>query len=123
MRPITGAGMVAILSMLFFSPCKAAAVQSVQITEPFVNVYERLDPKSNVLETAAKGKRFDLLYAGPLWYQVKVRDQIGWVERKAGRVVEGTDVFSIVLSIVVICAVLAGTIYTVSLYIKKQKTA
>jgi hypothetical protein len=52
-----------------------------------------------------------------------VHDQIGWVERKAGRVVEGTDVFSIVLSIVVICAVLAGTIYTVSRYIKKQKTA
>ena len=123
MRSITVAGIVAILSMLCFSPFKVAAAQYVQITEPFVNVYERLDPKSNVLETAAKGKRFDLIYAGPLWYQVKVHDQIGWVERKAGRVVEGTDVFSMVLSIVLICAVLAGTIYTVSLYIKKQKTA
>jgi hypothetical protein len=123
MRSITVAGMAAVLSVLCFSPFKAMAVQYVQITEPFVNVYERLDPKSNVLETASKGKRFDLIYAGPLWYQVKVRDQIGWVERSAGRVIEGTDVFSTVLSIVLICAVLVGTIYTVALYIKKQKTA
>jgi hypothetical protein len=123
MRSVTVAAGAAVLAMLLLSPfsAEAAARQYVQITEPFVNVYERLDPKSSVILTAPKGKRFDLIYAGPLWYQVKVQDQIGWIERKAGRVVEGRNILSTVLSITLLIALLAGTLYFVFSYIKKQK--
>ncbi|MGA2506708.1 MAG: SH3 domain-containing protein [Chitinispirillaceae bacterium] len=123
MRFITATGIVAALSVLFFSPAKAAATQYVQISEPFVNVYEQLDPKSNVLKMVKKGDRLELDFAGDKWYKVKVGDQIGWVERTAGDVVEGSNSFSTVLSIVLIGILLAATIYVVTLYIKKQKMA
>jgi agmatine/peptidylarginine deiminase len=115
----------AVLAMMLIFPVtsNAASQQYVQITESFINVYERLDPKSPVIVMAKKGDRFDLIYAGPIWYQVKVKDQIGWIERKAGRVIEGNNVFSTILSIVVVCALLAGTLYFVLRVIKKQKTA
>jgi hypothetical protein len=123
MRFITLAGIAVIFSVVLLSPFKAAATQYVKITDPFVNVYEKLDPKSNVLKMVKKGDRLDLLYPGPIWYQVKVGDNIGWVERKAGTVVEGTSVLSTVLPIALIIVLLSGTIFGVSAYIKKQKTA
>jgi hypothetical protein len=114
----------AVFAVLTLVPMNAsAASQQVKITEPFVNVYERLDPKSNVLVMAKKGDRFDLIYEGPLWYQVKVKDQIGWIERKAGQVVEGRNLISLIASILVICGLLAGTIIFVARRINKQKTA
>jgi hypothetical protein len=115
----------AVLAILLIVPATTAAAsqQYVQITESFTNVYERLDPKSPVIIMAKKGDRFELIYAGPLWYQVKAKDQIGWIERKAGRVIEGKNVFSTILSIVVVCVLLAGTFFVVSRVIKKQQTA
>jgi hypothetical protein len=124
MRHVTLTVGTAIFALMLLSPFSVtAAEQSVQITEPFVNVYERLDPKSTVIKLAKRGDRFDLIYAGPLWFQVKVQDQIGWIERKAGRVVEGKGLFSTIIPIVLICVLVAGTFYVVSSYIKKQKTA
>jgi hypothetical protein len=123
MRSITLSISAATLAVLLLSPCKAAATQYVKISEPFVNVYEQLDPKSNVLKMVKKGDRLELDFAGDKWYKVRVGDQIGWVERKAGHVVEGTDVFSIVLSAVLVCMLVAGTIFVVASFIKKQKTA
>lgn len=123
MRFITLAGIAAVFSIAFFSPSKAAAMQYVQISDPFVNVYEKLDPKSSVLKMVKKGDRLELIYPGPIWYQVKVGDNIGWVERKAGVVVEGSNILSIVLSIAVVLVLLLGTIFGVMAYIKKQKTA
>ncbi|MBN2187868.1 MAG: hypothetical protein JW699_00330 [Chitinispirillaceae bacterium] len=124
MRPFTVTGCATLLAMLLLSPFSASAsAQYVLITDPFVNVYERLDPKSNVLVMAKKGDRFNLLYAGPLWYQVNVKNQIGWIERKAGRVVEGKNALSLIISIAVVLALTAGTVYIVASHIKKQKTA
>jgi hypothetical protein len=123
MRFITLAGIAVIFSVVLLSPFKAAATQYVKISDPFVNVYEKLDPKSNVLKMVKRGDRLELIYPGPIWYQVKVGDNIGWVERKAGSVVEGTSVLSTVLPIALIIIMLSGSIYGVAAYIKKQKTA
>jgi hypothetical protein len=124
MRSVIAAVSAAVLAMILFSPSAASAASPyVRITDPFTNVYERLDPKSTVIKLAKKGDRFDLIYAGPLWYQIKVQDQIGWVERKAGRVVEGTSLFTTIISIMLIFVLIAGTFYAVVSYIKKQKTA
>jgi hypothetical protein len=123
MRFITASSLAAVVLLVCFSPFKAAATQFVQISEPFVNVYELLDPKSTVVKMVKKGDRLELIFAGTSWYQVKVRDQTGWVERKAGVIVEGADAFSYALSIALILIALIGTIYGVVVYIKKQKTA
>jgi uncharacterized protein YraI len=122
MRFLTAISLFAVVLVVFFSPCKAAANQYVQISDPFVNVYAELDPKSPVIKMAKKGDRLELNYAGASWYNVKIRDKDGWVERRAGRLVEGTDIFSYALSIVLILIALIGTIYGVSMRIKKQKT-
>ena len=125
MRSVSFAGFAAVLALLLLSPLSVAAAsqQYVQITESFTNVYERLDPKSPVIVMAKKGDRFELIYAGPLWYQVKAKDQIGWIERKAGRVIEGKSLFSTIFSIIAVCVLLAGTFIVVSRVIKKQQTA
>ncbi len=123
MRFFPVSALAAMFCAVCFSPLKATATQYVQISDPFVNVYEKLDPKSSVLKMVKKGDRLELIYPGPIWYQVKVGDNIGWVERKAGSVVEGNGIFSTVLSIALILVALAAMVYGVSVFIKKQKTA
>jgi hypothetical protein len=123
MRFITVSSMVAMVLVFCFSPYDvSAAGQYVQITEPFVNVYEYLDPKSTVLKMAKKGDRLELIYAGPSWYSVKVGPKNGWVERTAGKIIDRPSLFTPIVSIVLILIVLAGTIYGVAYYIKKQRT-
>jgi len=85
-------------------------------------VYEFLDPKSTVLSMVKKNDRLELIYAGTTWYQVKIGAKQGWVERKAGHVVDGPSLLSPIISIIMIVLVLAGTIYGVSYYLKKQKS-
>jgi hypothetical protein len=122
MRWITLSSMVALFLVVCFSPFKAAASsQYVQISEPFVNVYEYLDPKSTVIKMVKKGDQLELSYAGTSWYNVKIGVKSGWVERKAGRLIDRPGIFSPIMSVVLIVIVLAGTIFGVSYYIKKQK--
>ena len=123
MRLVTVSGIAMMLMAVCFSPFKATASQYVQISEPFVNVYQFLDPKSTVIKMVKKGDRLELIFAGTSWYNVKVGSESGWVERKAGYVVERADVTTPVVSIILIVLVLAGTIYGASYYIKKNKTA
>jgi hypothetical protein len=123
MRFITVSFALAMSFLAFFSPTKAlGAQQFVEISEPFVNVYEFLDPKSTVLSMVKKNDRLELIYAGTTWYQVKIGAKQGWVERKAGHVVDGPSLLSPIISIIMIVLVLAGTIYGVSYYLKKQKS-
>ena len=60
------------------------------------------------------------IYAGTTWYQVKIGQKQGWVERKAGHVVDGPAFFSPAISILLVLIVLAGAMYGISLYLKKQ---
>lgn len=123
MRCITLSGMVAMLLVVCFSPFKAGASQYVQISEPFVNVYEYLDPKSSVVKMVKKGDRLELIYAGTSWYNVKVGSKGGWVERKAGSIIDQPDMVGPIVSIVLIILAVAGVAYGVFYYIQKQKTA
>jgi hypothetical protein len=60
----------------------------VQITKPFANIYEYLDPQSTIIKQAHKGEYFELVSSGTSWYQVKVKDKVGWLEMRAGNVVD-----------------------------------
>jgi hypothetical protein len=124
MKLLTLPFVMAMFLMACFSPVKAVAAQQfVEISEPFVNVYEFLDPKSTVLSMVKKGDRLELIYAGATWYQVKIGPKQGWVERKAGHVVDGSAFLSPVMVIALVVLVAAGSIYGVSTYLNKQKKA
>jgi hypothetical protein len=109
-----------------FSQASGVENRFVKIKKSFANVYEFLDPKSKIVKQAKRGDYFELVYEGTSWYQIKYAENVGWVERRAGNVVEnpsitilsipvGTFVFFIVLLI----ATFIGT----SLFIYRQKSA
>ena len=103
-----------------------AASQYVVIKKPFVSIYEYLDPKSEILVQASKNEHFELIYAGTAWYQVKVKDKVGWVEKSAGSIVDnpGYTFFSIPIgTLFFFLLLLIATITGASFLIYKQKTA
>jgi hypothetical protein len=114
---------VSLLSFFFllvsYSASNAAA-RYVEIKNPFVNVYEFLDPKSNVIIVAKKGDHFELVYEGKSWYQIKIKDKVGWLEQKAGVVVNNPQYLPLGTFFVFVILLL-GTLVGVSMYIYKQK--
>lgn len=117
-------------SLLFFcfisKSTFAESSQYVEIKKPFASVYEYLDPKSKILTQGSKGDHFELIYEGTSWYQVRVKDKVGWVEKNAGIVVNkpaitifsipvGTFFFSLLLFV--------ATVSGVTILIYRQKTA
>ncbi len=115
---------VSLLCYLFllvtYSPSYAGAAKYVEIKEPFVNVYEFLDPKSNVITQAKRGDHFELIYEGKSWYQVKVKDKVGWLDKQAGIVVNNPQYLPLG-TFFVFLILLLGTLVGVSMYIYKQK--
>ena len=103
-----------------------AETRYVEIKRPFASVYEYLDPKSQILVQATKKDHFELVYEGTSWYQVKVKDKVGWVEKGAGIVVNnpGITILSIPLgTLLFFLLLLVATITGASFLIYKQKTA
>lgn len=76
------------VSMIGAPRAVAREGKSVEINKPFANIYEYLDPKSSIIRQAKKGELFELVYAGTSWYQVRVKDRVGWLERRAGDVID-----------------------------------
>ena len=101
-------------------PCHAASPKYVEIKNPFVNIYEFLDPKSNVIKQAKKGDHYELVYEGNAWYQIKIKDKVGWLEKTAGIIVNNPQYLPIGTFLVFVILLL-GTLVAVSLYIYKQK--
>ena len=102
------------------------APKFVEITKSYTSVYEKLDPKSSVLEYANKKDLFPLIFEGTTWYQVKVNDKIGWIEKSSGDIVAhaGMTIFSMPIGtffflILLIIATISGASYL----IYKQKVA
>ena len=120
-----------ILLTLFFtttlSPVHADTNKTsyVQIKMPFVSVYKKLDPKSKIIKQVTKNTRIELVYEGTSWYQVKVDGKIGWVEKKAGIVVDnpGRTILSIPAgTFIFFLLLLIATVATSLFIIHKQKT-
>jgi hypothetical protein len=104
----------------------AAGSQYVEIKKPYACVYEYLDPKSKIILQASKNDHFELVYEGTSWYQIKVKDKVGWIEKNAGAVVNKpvATIFSIPLgtfffSFLLLLAAISG----VSILVYRQKTA
>ncbi len=104
----------------------ASATKYVKVRIPFANVYEFLDPQSSILQQASQNKYFELVYEGTSWYQIKVGENVGWLEKSAGTIIDnpGITIFSIPLgTLIFFLLLLATTIIGASLLIYKQKSA
>ena len=78
--------------------------------------------KSNIIRVAKKGDHFELVFEGTSWYQVKVSDKVGWLDKKYGAVVDNPNP-SYLGTFIVFTILLVGTLAGVSYYIYKQKTS
>jgi len=120
MRFITLSGIIALFVVLGVSSV-AQAEQYLLVEEPLAKVYKELDPKSPLIKQVKKGTYLELVYDGETWHKVKVDGQIGWIEKRAGKIVDkqgGLPVLSILLFILVA----GGTIVGVLMYIQRNKT-
>lgn len=100
--------------------------KSVEIRKPYANIYEYLDPKSNIIKQAKQGELFELVYAGTSWFQIRVKERVGWLERRAGVVIDtppqrflGIPVGVLIVFVVLLVLTLLG----VALVIFKQLNA
>jgi hypothetical protein len=120
MRFITLSCMIAFFTVL----CVSSQVQAgsfLLVEEPLAKVYKELDPKSPIIKQVKKGEYLEIIYDGTSWHKVKVDGQEGWIERRAGKIVDkqgGVPVGSILF--LVLLAV--GTLGVVFYFISKNRT-
>ena len=120
MRFITLSGIIGLFVVLGISSV-AQAENFLLVEEPLAKVYKELDPKSPLIKQVKKGEYLELVYDGETWHKVKIDGQIGWIEKRAGKIVDkqgGAPVLSILLFLLVA----GGTIVGVLIYIQKNKT-
>ncbi len=107
---------IALFTVLLVSSLVQAA-SYVLVEEPQANVYKELDPKSPLVVQAKKGDYLELVYNGTSWNKVLVDGQEGWIERRAGKIVEnkgGVPVFAVVFFIIVIAGSLGGALFYIA---------
>jgi hypothetical protein len=94
-------------------------IRYVEIKKPFQNIYVKLDPKSDIIRQTKKGEYLELLSKGDSWYKVRVDGKDGFLESKAGRVVnrKGAPVITLLLYIVLLLGCAGGVV----LYLKKSQ--
>ena len=112
----------AFIFLAFAPRSHAAGMKFVQISNSLVNIYEFLDPKSNIVRVAKKGDHFELVFEGTSWYQVRVSDKVGCLDKKSGVVVDNPNP-SYLGTFIIFTILLVGTLAGVSYYIYKQKTS
>jgi hypothetical protein len=110
-----------LAAIVFFSTNSFAQTkQYVAVSKPFVNVYAQLDPTSIVVGQARKGDHLELVATGDSWYKVKMGTNEGWLEKRAGDVVNNPGNSSTIILIVILLFV-AGAFGTVAYHIYKSK--
>ncbi|MBN1761015.1 MAG: SH3 domain-containing protein [Chitinispirillaceae bacterium] len=120
MRFITLSCMMALFTVLCVSS-QVHATSYLLVEEPLAKIYKELDPKSPIIKQVKKGEYLELIYDGTSWHKVKVDGQEGWIERRAGKIVDkkgGVPVGSIVLLLIVAFGTLGAAFY----YISKNRT-
>jgi uncharacterized ion transporter superfamily protein YfcC len=119
MRFITSS-IIALFTVLCVSSL-AQAAQYLLVEEQLAKVYKDLDPKSPLIKQVKKGEYLELIYDGTSWNKVKVDGQEGWIERRAGKIVDkqgGVPIAGIIFFIIL----LGGTLGVVGYYIQRNRT-
>lgn len=113
---------VCLSVLCLYGTSSAEKNQYVEIKAGFANVYEELDPTSPIIEQAKKGDIYELVFTGTSWYRVKVKDKQGWIEKRAGVLVDNPNRFP-VTSVLLLIILIGGTAGAVFYYINKSKLA
>jgi hypothetical protein len=116
----------AFIISVFAKPTSAAETKYVKVKSSFANVYEYLDPQSKVIMQAKKGDYLEMVFEGASWYQVKIQEKVGWLEKRAGAVVGAKEmtILSMPVAMFFICVfILIATFAVTSFYIYRHKTA
>jgi len=94
-------------------------IRYVEIKKPFQNIYVKLDPKSDIIRQTKKGEYLELLSKGDSWYKVRVDGKDGFLESRAGRVVnrKGAPIITLLIYIVLLLGCAGGVV----LYLKKSQ--
>ncbi len=109
MRSLSLSLLFCLISLFVFqSSARAEGSKWVEIKVAFANIYKQLDPESEIIKQAKKGDHLELVYDGTSWYQVKVGNATGWVERRSGDIVN-RNTQSPVAAIVIILLIIGGT--------------
>jgi hypothetical protein len=104
----------------------AGEIKYVEIKKPFVNIYKYLDPKSTVIKQGKKGDFYELIYDGNAWFQIKVKDEVGWLDKQSGVVVNAPKFLFASLpfgTFALFLILLIGTIAAVSFVIYRHRNA
>ena len=120
MRFLTFSGIIALFVVLGVSSL-VQAENFFLVEEPLAKVYKELDPKSPLIKQVKKGEYLELIYDGESWHKVRVDGKIGWIERRAGRIVEKKGGIS-VISLVLLILLAGGTLVAVIFFIAKNRT-
>ena len=121
MRSVTLAGVITFFSVLCIASVSSAAEKMfVEVKKPYANIYKELDPKSDIVEQAKKGDHLELVFEGTSWYNVKVKNSFGWIEKRAGELTDNPGRVSI-FSIIMLVLLVGGTFGGVSYYIYRNK--
>lgn len=110
---------ISLLATDTFSQSNSVAKQYVAVSKAFVNVYKDLDPKSMVVGQARKGDHLELIASGEAWYKVKMGNNEGWLDKRAGEIVDNPG-NSTTLIIFIVLLIVAGAIVGISWYIYKS---
>jgi uncharacterized protein YpmS len=92
----------------------------VEVKTPFTNIYvTNTDPKSDIIRQTKKGEYLELLSEGKIWYKVRVDGKDGFLEAKAGRVVDkkNAPIITLLLYILILLVVASGVI----LFLRKSQ--
>lgn len=120
MRLATISSIIAFFVVLCVSSL-ALAGKYLLVEEQLAKVYKDLDPKSPIIKQVKKGEYLDLIYDGTSWNKVVVDGQEGWIERRAGKIVDrqgGFPVAGIIFFLIVAGGAIGGTIF----YIQRNRT-
>jgi hypothetical protein len=116
-------GCCALICLFAAKAVFAEATKYVEVTTPFAKVYRYLDPKSEVLKLVKKGESYELVYEGTAWFQIKIKESVGWLDHREGKVIDAPRLLVSFWGLILFIILLLGTLGGVSYLIYRQKTA
>jgi hypothetical protein len=127
MRFFTVSTIVALFAVVYVASFAQAAEEEkrigyLKVEESIAGVYEQLDPKSPLIRQAKKGEYLEIVYDGESWHKVKIDGKVGWIEKKAGKIVQnpgGVPVGLITFLVLAAAATLGGVFY----FLMKNRTS
>jgi len=107
-----------VLCPAAFAANESEEVRYVRARRELQNVYERLDPRSDIIRQTRRGEYFELISAGESWFRIRIDGREGFLEAKNGKIVASQR--AAYLTNLLVLIVLLGSGVGIFIYVKKQ---